>query len=205
MELPGGAQGSVTIGGTVSPAGGNFEEPVTQSTLKVVGAFHGLSRARADARRFPSIDPLESWSKYEGVIDETAVEATRSILRQGNEVRQMMTVVGEEGVSVDDFVLYLKSELLDAVYMQQNSFDPVDAFCPEERQHHVFGIIADFLARPLSLRSREEARDFFNQLRQRLIDWNYTDRDSDRFAILESEIKDAIAGAVGERQEAVAS
>ena len=205
VELPGGAQGSITIGGTVSPAGGNFEEPVTQSTLKVVGAFHGLSRARADARRFPSIDPLESWSKYEGVIDETAVEATRSILRQGNEVRQMMTVVGEEGVSVDDFVLYLKSELLDAVYMQQNSFDPVDAFCPEERQHHVFGIIADFLARPLSLRSREEARDFFNQLRQRLIDWNYTDRDSDRFAILESEIKDAIAGAVGERQEAVAS
>jgi V/A-type H+-transporting ATPase subunit A len=205
VRLANGVEGSVTIGGTVSPAGGNFEEPVTQGTLKVVGAFHGLSRTRADARRFPSIDPLESWSKYGGVIDSEQVETARGILRRGDEVRQMMTVVGEEGVSVEDFIIYLKAELLDSVYLQQNSFDDVDAFCAEDRQHHVFNVIVEFLSSTLSLSTREAARDFFNQLRQRMMDWNFSVWESDRFKTLESEIKDAIAAAVSERHEAAAS
>jgi V/A-type H+-transporting ATPase subunit A len=110
MRLKDGRFGSVTIGGTVSPAGGNFEEPVTQSTLKVVGAFHGLSRERSDARRFPAIAPLESWSKYAGIVPPETVEAARGLLRRGHEVNQMMKVVGEEGTSMDDFLLYLKAE-----------------------------------------------------------------------------------------------
>ena len=97
IELNNDTVGSLTIGGTVSPAGGNFEEPVTQATLKVVGAFHGLSRSRSDARRYPAIDPLDSWSKYVGIIDPEKVLKVRSLLRRGNEIRQMMTVVGEEG------------------------------------------------------------------------------------------------------------
>jgi V/A-type H+-transporting ATPase subunit A len=109
VRLNDGSLGSVTIGGTVSPAGGNFEEPVTQATLKVVGAFHGLSRARSDARRYPAIDPLESWSKYPSIVPDNEVEYARQMLRQGNEVNQMMKVVGEEGTSIDDFVVYLKS------------------------------------------------------------------------------------------------
>ena len=107
VRLKDGSIGSVTIGGTVSPAGGNFDEPVTQATLKVVGAFHGLSRARSDARRFPAIDPLESWSKYKSVIEKDRVERVRKILRRGNDVAQMMKVVGEEGTSIQDFLEYL--------------------------------------------------------------------------------------------------
>jgi V/A-type H+-transporting ATPase subunit A len=108
VRLKDGTLGSVTIGGTVSPAGGNFDEPVTQATLKVVGAFHGLSRARSDARRYPAIDPLESWSKYTSIIEKTRVEHVRGILRQSNDVAQMMKVVGEEGTSAADFTTYLK-------------------------------------------------------------------------------------------------
>ncbi len=103
IELNDGTVGTLTIGGTVSPAGGNFEEPVTQGTLKVVGAFHGLSRARSDARRYPAIDPLDSWSMYSGIIDPDTVARLRTLLQHGNEVQQMMTVVGEEGTSIEDF------------------------------------------------------------------------------------------------------
>ncbi|MEG2725537.1 MAG: V-type ATP synthase subunit A, partial [Kiritimatiellia bacterium] len=107
VRLKDGSIGSVTIGGTVSPAGGNFDEPVTQATLKVVGAFHGLSRARSDARRFPAIDPLDSWSKYKSVIDQPRVEAMRGLIRKGSDVEQMMKVVGEEGTAMPDFLNYL--------------------------------------------------------------------------------------------------
>ncbi|MCL1888138.1 MAG: V-type ATP synthase subunit A, partial [Kiritimatiellaeota bacterium] len=113
VRLKDGGSGSLTIGGTVSPAGGNFDEPVTQATLKVVGAFHGLSRARSDARRYPAIDPIDSWSKYPPVIASNRVETLRNVLRNGADVAQMMKVVGEEGTTMDDFLTYLKSELID--------------------------------------------------------------------------------------------
>jgi len=135
VRLYDGNTGSVTIGGTVSPAGGNFEEPVTQATLKVVGAFHGLSRERSDARKYPSIHPLDSWSKYEGIMPKSAVQYAHSFLERGAEVGAMMKVVGEEGTSLEDYVVYLKSEFLDAVYLQQNSFDPVDAAVSPSRQN----------------------------------------------------------------------
>src|SRR5574344_79883 len=141
VRLNDGSVGSVTIGGTVSPAGGNFEEPVTQATLKVVGAFHGLSRERSDARRYPAIDPIASWSKYKGVIAEPKVTFARNLYKQGVEVNQMMKVVGEEGTSTEDFVLYLKSEFLDSVYFQQNAFSAVDAATPAERQQAMFDVV----------------------------------------------------------------
>ncbi|MGN0715184.1 MAG: V-type ATP synthase subunit A, partial [Anaerovoracaceae bacterium] len=123
VRLKDGRISSVTIGGSVSPAGGNFEEPVTQATLKVVGAFHGLSRERSDARKYPAIHPIDSWSKYAGVVDMDRVNDARSVLRKSVEVNQMMKVVGEEGTSIEDYITYQKGELLDAVYLQQNSFD----------------------------------------------------------------------------------
>ena len=137
VRLPDGSTGSVTIGGTVSPAGGNFEEPVTQATLKVVGAFHGLSRERSDARKYPAIDPLISWSKYDTVIDKRKSDFCKSVLRQGDEIGSMMKVVGEEGTSISDYVTYLKEEMLDAVYLQQNSFDLIDANSTRARQCYV--------------------------------------------------------------------
>ncbi len=134
VEFKDGGTGSLTIGGTVSPAGGNFEEPVTQGTLKVVGAFHGLSRARSDARRYPAIDPLDSWTKYNGIIEPEKVEKIRKLLRGGNDVRQMMTVVGEEGTTIDDITTSLKADFFDNCYLQQNAFDEVDAATPADRQ-----------------------------------------------------------------------
>lgn len=192
VRLTDGSIGSITIGGTVSPAGGNFDEPVTQSSLKVVGAFHGLSRDRADARRFPSIDPLTSWSRYQSTIDESQVAIGKEVLLKGDEVRQMMTVVGEEGVTIEDTILFLKSEFLDSVFLQQNSFDLIDGFCPAERQQHVFRVIIDFMSAPLLFPDRNEARNYFNILRQKFIDWNYSQWQSDSFIRMESDIKDLI-------------
>lgn len=181
VRLKDGAIGSVTIGGTVSPAGGNFDEPVTQATLKVVGAFHGLSRARSDARRFPAIDPLESWSKYTSVIDKNRVERARAILRQGNDVAQMMKVVGEEGTSIDDFITYLKSEFIDAVYLQQDAFSEIDAASPVERQREMFEMMEKALLITYSFKQKDEARRFFQRLTQACIDWNMTTYESPEY------------------------
>jgi V/A-type H+-transporting ATPase subunit A len=181
--------GSVTIGGTVSPAGGNFEEPVTQSTLKVVGAFHGLSRERSDARKYPAIHPLESWSKYEGAVDEDKVAFGRQILFRGNEIDQMMKVVGEEGTSLDDYIVYLKADFLDAVYLQQNAFDPVDASVSTERQRYVFDLILEILRAKLDLPDKGLARSYFYQLRQKLLDLNSTPWNTDSMKELEKEIR----------------
>ncbi len=174
VKLHDGNIGSLTIGGTVSPAGGSFEEPVTQATLKVVGAFHGLSRDRADARKFPSVDPLESWSKYDSAIPKELVDNAKELLFKGDQVSQMMKVVGEEGTSVEDFEVYLKAEFLDVVYMQQNGFDPVDSATSTQRQEYVFTfLVKTILEREFLIKDKQEARQFFYGLRQAFIDWNY--------------------------------
>ena len=190
VRLRNGKIASVTIGGTVSPAGGNFEEPVTQATLKVVGAFHGLSRERSDARKYPSIHPIDSWSKYQGVVDMARVEEARGILRRSSEINQMMKVIGEEGTSAEDYILYQKGELLDAVYLQQNSFDPIDAACEPERQAHEFNVLYDVLTRDYALSDKKEIRAFFNQVRQEFLDWHGTVYGTPEFAAQESKLTD---------------
>jgi len=192
VQLNNGNIGSLTIGGTVSPAGGNFEEPVTQSTLKVVGAFLGLSRDRANARRFPSIHPLESWSKYPSFIPSKLTDEARDLLYRGNEVGQMMMVVGEEGTSIDDFELYLKSEFLDSVFLQQNAFDKVDAASSKERQQHIFGEVKKVLDTEFFLETKEKARQIFNKLRQLFIDWNYIAMENAQFKQQEQAIENYI-------------
>lgn len=181
VRLRDGKTGSVTIGGTVSPAGGNFEEPVTQATLKVVGAFHGLSRERSDARRYPAIHPLESWSKYRSVVPEGDVAFGRRILRRGNEVSQMMKVVGEEGTSLDDFVTYLKAEFLDASYLQQDAYHDIDAATPAPRQAHVYARLHAILRAPMHFGAKDAARSFFQRLTQATNDWNRTPFGSPEF------------------------
>jgi V/A-type H+-transporting ATPase subunit A len=193
VRLNDGSIGSVTIGGNVSPAGGNFEEPVTQGTLKVVGAFHGLSRARSDARRYPAIDPLESWSKYKSIVDEDELAIARRFLHDGNEVGQMMKVVGEEGTSIDDFLVYLKAEYLDSVYLQQNAFNDVDAATPVDRQKHVFGFIVRLLNTQLKFENKDDARSFFQKLTQATRDWNQMAFDSDEFKKQEEQLNHQIA------------
>lgn len=172
VRLHDGSLGSVTIAGTVSPAGGNLEEPVTQATLKVVGAFHGLSRARSDARRYPAIDPLDSWSHYPGVAPPADVAFARRLLHDGHEVEQMMKVVGEEGTGSEDFVRYLQAEFLDAAYLQQDAFDPVDGATGAERQAEVFGEMIRLLRAATQLTDKAEARRFYQRLTQATKEWN---------------------------------
>ncbi|MEA3224797.1 MAG: V-type ATP synthase subunit A [Planctomycetota bacterium] len=164
---------SVTIGGTVSPAGGNFDEPVTQATLKVVGAFHGLSRSRSDARRYPAVDPLDSWSKYVGIIDPNKVARMSQTLRRGDEIRQMMTVVGEEGTPTEDFTIMLKAEFFDSAYLQQNAFDDVDAATSVDRQCFVFDKILEIVETDFAFKDKDEARHTLQKIGSMFLNWNY--------------------------------
>lgn len=204
IALKDGKTGSVTIGGAVSPAGGNFEEPVTQATLSVVGAFLGLSRERSDARRYPAIDPLISWSKY---IDDTSREIEKDVegwgamvkraarfLHQGDEIGKRMEVVGEEGTAIADLVIYLKAELYDFCYLQQNAFDKEDAYCPIKRQIPLFKLINRIFEAQFAFKTHEEAREFFLGLQNQIKNMNFMAMDSNdyrnTFAKIEATIED---------------
>lgn len=189
--LKDGASGSITIGGSVSPAGGNFEEPVTQATLAVVGAFLGLSRERSDARRYPAIDPLISWSKYipdvalhleekvEGWGDR--ISAAHEILHKGSEIGKRMEVVGEEGTPLADMVAYLKAELYDFCYLQQNSFDKEDAYCPLPKQIALFDVVDKIFDSNSCFKNHEEARNCFLHLQNALKNTNFIAFDDCRY------------------------
>jgi V/A-type H+-transporting ATPase subunit A len=192
VRLYDGSLGSVTIGGAVSPAGGNFEEPVTQATLKVVGAFHGLSRERSDARKYPAIDPLISWSKYSGFIDDYKEQRAHEVLHKASEVAAMMKVIGEEGVSLADYTEYLKGEALDSVFLQQNAFDEVDEATSEERQIYVFGLLYEVLNKIFVFADKNTALHFFQELRQLWRTWNGSAWGTDEFKKLEREIREKI-------------
>ena len=193
VKLRDGSIGSITIGGAVSPAGGNFEEPVTQATLKVVGAFHGLSRDRANARRYPAVDPLESWSKYKSFINEEKVKKCVIILQKSHAVYQMMKVIGEEGTSIEEFVDYLKGEFIDAVYLQQNAFDKVDEATSADRQKYVFNLLEEIIDKRFGFDTKDEARRFFQKLRQDFITWNSIEFNADEFRSKEKDIRDKLS------------
>lgn len=183
LSLKNGHMGSLTIGGSVSPAGGNFEEPVTQASLAIVGAFHGLSRARSDARRYPAIDPLISWTKYldltgkelDSELENWAgkVRLSSEILRKGDEIGKRMEVVGEEGIALADMVIYLKSELYEFCYLQQNAFDKEDAYCPLERQIEVFRLIQRIFDTRFEFSAHDLARSFFLGLQNEIKNMNF--------------------------------
>jgi len=182
LEMKDGSRGSLTIAGTVSPAGGNFEEPVTQATLRVVGTFWGLSRARSDARCYPAIDPLISWSKYiedvgEDLFDHDPKWAKKvgeafHLLRRGEEIKRRIEVIGEEGITMEDFVLYRKSELYEGGYLQQNAFDPQDTYCPLERQFTLFALMYQIFFGHFSFHQCDEARTFFLTLQNKVRNLN---------------------------------
>lgn len=202
VALRDGTQGSITAGGAVSPAGGSFEEPVTQATLSVVGAFHGLSRERSDARRYPAVDPLISWSKY--VVDvgkelesqqegwSEMVQKADWILRNGSEIGKRMEVVGEEGTAIDDMVIYLKAELYDFSYLQQNAFDKEDAYCPLPRQIALFKLINTIFDTLFDFETHDEAREFFLSLQNQVKNLNYMSFDSNEYRAARAKIDDMV-------------
>jgi V/A-type H+-transporting ATPase subunit A len=200
VRLEDGDTGSVSVIGTVSPAGGNFEEPVTQGTLAVVGAFLGLTWARSNARRFPAIDPLISWSKYLDQMKETLdkiapgwiskVRDAQRLIYEGNEIKKRMDVVGEEGTSIADFILYLKMELLDSVYLQQNAFDPVDAYNTMERQVYSFSKITEVLKKDIKAKDKDDARNIFFRLTSVFRNWNSAEWKGEAFNQYEQQINE---------------
>ncbi len=198
--------GSLTIVGSVSPAGGNFEEPVTQNTLKVVGAFFGLSRSRSDQRRYPAIDPLISWSLYlkqlEGSLNErhpewvALVEEAQALLDKGHEVHQMMLVVGEEGVSVEDLVVYMKAEIVDAVCLQQDSFDVVERATSKERQISDFLLIMDMVHHSFSFENKEEAKTRMTHVQNLFFQMKYAPFREEQYWMYRREIESLIGKGV---------
>jgi V/A-type H+-transporting ATPase subunit A len=202
VALKNGKMGSVTICGAVSPAGGSFEEPVTQATLAVVGAFCGLSKARSDARRYPAIDPLISWSKY---VDDVAheleaevshwgdwVKRASEILAQGSDIGKRMEVVGEEGTAIEEMIIYLKAEAYDFCYLQQNAFDKVDAYCPLNRQIPLFRLINHVFETEFEFVSRDKAREFFLNLQSKIKNMNTLKFESPEYKESMNEIQEMI-------------
>jgi V/A-type H+-transporting ATPase subunit A len=184
MRTNDGTEGALTMIGTVSPAGGNFEEPVTQSTLSAVKCFLGLSADRAYKRFYPAIDPLLSWSRYRGQLADwfgdrmgadwvDRVAAMERLLRRGDEIAQMMQVTGEEGVTIADFTAYQAALFLDMVYLQQDAFDNVDASVPLDRQKARFDLVHRLASRAYSFGSTDDARRHFTRLTGLVRNLNY--------------------------------
>ncbi len=198
-----GSVGSLTIIGTVSPAGGNFEEPVTQSTLGTVKTFLGLSSARAYRRFYPAVDPLISWSRY---LDQLrpyfeerlcpgwteSVRALAGLLHQGDSIYQMMQVTGEEGVTLEDYVIHQKSLFLDMVYLQQDAFDPVDVSMDQNRQREAFELVRGLIQRDYPFKDKEEARVFFTRLTGLFKNLNYAPQNSREYSAHLAQIEDLV-------------
>lgn len=204
IKCPDGSVGSLTMIGTVSPAGGNFEEPVTQATLATVKTFLGLSYDRAYKRYYPAIDPLISWSRYleqlkkwfetnleSGWVD--SVSAMQELLERGDSIYQMMQVTGEEGVSIEDFVTWQKSMLLDMVYLQQDAFDDVDVSMPRDRQLESFRLLRNLIQREYTFTEKEQVRDFFTRLTGLYKNFNYSPFNSQEYSRYKKEITDLVA------------
>ena len=192
LRLHDGKTGSLTMIGSVSPAGGNFEEPVTQSTLSTVKCFLGLSYARAYKRFYPAIDPLISWSRYREQLKDyfdteidprwtSSVSRMHQLLRDGENVYQMMQVTGEEGVTIEDYVTYQKSLFFDMVYLQQDAYDKVDVTVPMERQRECFLLCKRLIDREYRFANNNEVREFFTRLTGLFKNLNYSPSGSDDY------------------------
>jgi V/A-type H+-transporting ATPase subunit A len=203
LQTNDGSIGSLTMVGTVSPAGGNFDEPVTQSTLGTVKTFLGLSSERAYKRFYPAVDPLISWSRY---LDQLrpyfdqhlqpgwtdAVRDLSQLLHEGDSIYQMMQVTGEEGITLADYVTYQKSLFLDMVYLQQDAYDKVDVSVPLDRQKEAFALVRGLIQRDYPFSDKEEAHRFFTQLTGLFKNLNYTARNAPEYTAYLAQIEQLV-------------
>ena len=194
VVLNNGKTGAVTFIGTVSPAGGNLKEPVTESTKKAARCFYGLEQNRADQKRYPAVNPIESYSKYLEYpeiiswLDEQVehgwvanVVKAKNLLRKGREANEQINILGDDGVPVAYHVSFWKSELIDFVFLQQDAFDETDALCPMDRQKYMLDLVLDICDIDFDFEDFEKCRGFFKELINELRQMNYTKFHSEEF------------------------
>ena len=192
--LNNGKTGSITFIGTVSPAGGNLNEPVTESTRKAARCFYGLSQARADSKRYPAIDPIDSYSKYleyPEVQEHFAKNISESwlqnvldvkdILLRGKEAMEQINILGDDGVPINFHETFWKSELIDFVILQQDAFDAIDASTPMERQQYMLSKVLDVVDKKYSFDHFEDVSSFFKQIINEFKQMNYCEYKNERF------------------------
>ncbi len=205
VRLHNGARGSVTFIGTISPAGGNFKEPVTESTSKVARCFYALSQKRADSKRYPAIDPLASYSKYidylefqeysdehiqKGWVQE--IKKVKDILRIGLEARDQINILGDDAVPIDYHINFWRSELIDFGVIQQNSFDPIDMRTEMERQTYMLNFIVEICSHNYLFEDFEEVRDLFKNLINLVAQMNFSAFESDAFRGYEKQVREIL-------------
>ncbi len=202
VVLNNGQTGAVTFIGTVSPAGGNLKEPVTESTKKAARCFYALEQNRADQKRYPAVGPLESYSKYldypeiRAYLDETIepgwvdkVLTAKNLIRRGKEASEQINILGDDGVPMSYHVNFWKSELVDFVILQQDAFDAIDALCPLERQRYMLDLVLEICAKDYDFEDFEKCREFFKTLINELRQMNYSAYESEQFKAYNDSVK----------------
>ncbi len=206
VELNNGATGSVTFIGTVSPAGGNLKEPVTESTKKAARCFYALSQGRADSKRYPAIDPLDSYSKYleypevSDYLDERIgkgwvekVYKGKTIVQRGKEASEQINILGDDGVPVEYHERFWKSELIDFVILQQDAFDSIDANCPIERQKYMYEKVLSVCEHDFDFVDFDECSSYFKQLINLFRQMNYSVYKSEQYYAYDKQVDEWLA------------
>ena len=188
VVLNNGKTGAVTFIGTVSPAGGNLKEPVTESTKKAARCFYALEQNRADQKRYPAVNPIDSYSKYleypeiQEYLDDAVqkgwvdmVISAKNIVRRGREMKDQIDILGDDGVPMSYHIAFWKSEMVDFAFLQQDAFDPIDALCPLERQKYMLNLIMSICERDFEFEDYERCREYFKQLINDLRQMNYSE------------------------------
>ncbi|MBQ9701547.1 MAG: V-type ATP synthase subunit A [Bacteroidales bacterium] len=206
VVLNNGETGAVTFIGTVSPAGGNLKEPVTESTKKAARCFYALEQNRADQKRYPAVGPLDSYSKYleypeiVDYLDKTVEQGwvnkvlkAKNLIRKGKESAEQINILGDDGVPMSYHVNFWKSELVDFVILQQDAFDAIDSLCPLERQRFMLDLVLEICEKEYDFEDFEKCREFFKNLINELRQMNYSAYESEQFWAYNESVKKMIA------------
>ena len=205
VVLNNGKSGSITFIGTVSPAGGNLKEPVTENTKKVARCFYALEQDRADKKRYPAVNPIESYSKYieypefEEYISKhigntwiQKVNELKTRLQRGREIAEQINILGDDGVPTEYHVVFWKSELIDFVILQQDAFDEIDAVTPIKRQEEMLDLVIDICHTEFSFDTFTEVIDYFKKMINICKQMNYSEFRSERYQQYHSQLQELI-------------
>ena len=206
VYLKNGKTGSITFIGTVSPAGGNLKEPVTEGTKKAARCFYALEQNRADRKRYPAVNPIESYSKYieypefEEYISKRIspdwtkmVNDMKTLLQRGKEVQEQINILGDDGVPVDYHETFWKSEVIDFVILQQDAFDKVDSVCPLERQKYMLDLVMDICKHDYDFNNFLDVNDYFKKVINICKQMNYSEFHSEQFEQYQTKLNELLA------------